>query len=172
MTRSFGGRAAASPRCFCALRPQAQPSRVHKFGATFPVHKGSDFLEVTAMSKSWALSSMLLLCLAACFTVSCGNSNRRLQSITINGVTNGASMTFTATGNYNRSPMTVTPLPVNWVVQDPLPDYTLTNQPFVVSCLLIVTSVTAMAPADPNAPTHGPISGTKMVVASAPISCQ
>jgi len=127
------------------------------------------------MMKSWAPFSLLLF-LAASLAVSCGgggNSNRQLQSITINGVGNCCETSLTATGIYNAAPITVTPLPTSWYVQDPTGGYQLTTQPFVINCDARPpgTTVTALAPADPNAPMSGSISGTTMVTATAPIVC-
>jgi len=129
------------------------------------------------MSKSWAPLSFFLLFLTAAMTVSCGSggsssgSNRQLQSIAIHEVSNGGDVSFTATGTYNAPPVTVTPLPASWYIQDPPARYLLTTQPFVVPCLSVAPGVTAVAPADPNAPTSGSFSSTKMIMATVPINC-
>jgi hypothetical protein len=116
--------------------------------------------------------SFLLLLLIACLALACGGgSNRRLQSIAISAVANGGQISFVATGTYNASPTTVTPLPVFWYVMDPPTGYTLTAQPFVVSCSLPGITVTATAPVNPSAPSTGPISSAALVVATAPFLC-
>jgi hypothetical protein len=107
-------------------------------------------------------------------TLSCGSSGsaRQLQSITINAVSNNGEISFSATGNYNLAPLTVTPLPASWYVIDPSGGYTLTTQPFTTGCNWPHgTMVTVMAAVDPNAPTTGSDSGTKLIVATAPILC-
>lgn len=129
------------------------------------------------MSKPWSPLFFFLLFLIAALTVSCGSgggssgSNRQLQSIAIHGVSNGAAVSFTATGTYNAAPVTATPLPASWYIQDPPDGYVLTTQPFVVSCLSVAPGVTAVAPADPNAPSSGSFSSTKLITATAPIVC-
>lgn len=106
-----------------------------------------------------------------CLTLSCGGSsnNRQLQSITVNAVANGGQVTFTATGTYNAPPITVTPLPTFWFIQDPIDQYQLSTQPFAVSCGF--PSITATAPVNPNAPSSGPFGSTPMVTAIAPDKC-
>jgi hypothetical protein len=115
-----------------------------------------------------------LLVLAAAITLACGGSNRQLQSITINGVTNGQQIQYTATGTFSASPTTVSPLPISWSFAPPPPQYTLTTQPFVFHCEVAgpyASPLIAMAPSDPNAPSSGSISTTKMISASAQILC-
>jgi hypothetical protein len=128
------------------------------------------------MNKFWAPSSLLLLCFAAALAVGCGSSNRQLQSITVNAVANGSQVQFVATGNFSASPTTVTPLPVSWFLAEMTQEYALTAQPFVVPCNTmgpaVLGPVTAMAPADPHAPSSGLIVGTKMVVGTTPVPCQ
>jgi len=129
------------------------------------------------MMRSWAPFSLFLLFLAAALAVSCGggssSSNRQLQSITINGLGNCCETILSATGTYNAPPTTVTPLPTSWYIQDPTGGYQLTTQPFVINCDSRPpgNTVTAVAPVDPNAPASGSISATKMVTATAPITC-
>jgi hypothetical protein len=125
------------------------------------------------MTRSCAPFCTLLLCLAASLATGCGGSgsNRQLQSITISGVFNGGEVSFTATGTYNAPPTTVIPLATSWYIQDPSGGYSLTTQPFVVSCGWNGLNVTAMAPVDPNAPSVGSVSSTKLIVANAPIIC-
>lgn len=105
-----------------------------------------------------ALSSMLLLS-------GCG-SNRQLQSITINPASTtaqGGQAQFIATGQFNMSPMTMTPANVSWFPSFPILDpvssgfgYTLTNQPFIAQCLQPgPMTVTAIAPMDANAKADG-----------------
>jgi len=126
------------------------------------------------MTQLRPLFFALLLLIVACLTLACGssnNSNRKLQSITINAVANSGQISFVATGSYNAPPMTVTPLPTFWYVMDPPTGYTLTTQPFVVSCSQPGITVTASAPVNPNAPATGPIQSTTMIVATAPLLC-
>ncbi|MGP0019311.1 MAG: hypothetical protein ACLPHP_12130 [Candidatus Sulfotelmatobacter sp.] len=106
-------------------------------------------------------------------TSSCGSgSNRQLQSISISVSNNVGQYSFVATGTYNTSPITVTPLPASWYSQDPTGGYQLTTQPFVAPCVVPHgTTVTAMAPVDPHAPSTGSISSTPMVQASAALNC-
>ena len=121
------------------------------------------------MNKLWAF---FLLLLVAFLTLSCGSGSRRqLQSITVTQLIetgNGNQHELVATGTFSAPPTTVTPLPVFWFVDLPPGQYTLSAQPFVIECPY-PGPITAIAPADPNAPTSGTISGTKM--ASASTSC-
>jgi len=116
---------------------------------------------------------LLSVLLASFPALSCGggsSSNRQLQSITIQAVSpNGGEVFFTATGTYNAPPITVTPLPTFWVIQDPPDGYQLTTQPFPVSCAF--HSVSYMAPVNPNAPSAGPIGSTPMITGSAQVLC-
>jgi hypothetical protein len=127
------------------------------------------------MMRPWASFSLFLLLLAASLALNCGggSSNRQLQSITINGVGNCCEVALTATGTYSAPPTTVNPLPTSWYIQDPTGGYQLTTQSFVINCDSRPpgNTVTAMAPVDPNAPSSGSISTTKMVTATAPIQC-
>ncbi len=65
-----------------------------------------------------------LLLVAASITLACSNNpQRQLQSISVSPSTADAQnfnneVQFTATGTYNRSPITVTPLPANWGAAD------------------------------------------------------
>lgn len=94
----------------------------------------------------------------------CGGSNRQLQSLSINppSVTaQGGQAQFTATGQFNNSPMTVTPAAVSWFqsnfTHDPPFGFSLTTQPFTAGCPGPGTSLTvvAFAPVDANGPTSG-----------------
>ena len=127
------------------------------------------------------LASPLIPVLAlACFFLSCGSS-RRLQSITISQTTSGTQITFVATGTFSAPPTTVTPLPVNWYVGAVGAQYTLTTQPFSAPNVCppvanpaanpAVGLLVAIAPADPNAPSSGSVSGTKMIQATGPGVC-
>jgi hypothetical protein len=120
------------------------------------------------------LASPLIPVLAfACCALSCGSS-RRLQSITISQTTSGTQSTFVATGTFSAPPTTVTPLPVSWYVGPVGAQYTLTTQPFstTTGCLNpAVALLAAIAPADPNAPSSGSVSGTKMIQATGPGVC-
>jgi hypothetical protein len=121
--------------------------------------------------------------LVAFLMLACGGgsmssaSGRQLRSITIAAVTDTGSVSFTATGNYSAPPMTVTPLPASWSIGSGTPisgSYQLTTQPFSFSCssLIAANGVTAVAPVDPNAPSSGSFTGTKLIMESAPISCE
>ncbi|HXR39173.1 MAG TPA: hypothetical protein VN776_08770 [Terracidiphilus sp.] len=101
----------------------------------------------------------------------CGNgANRQLQSISISpSSASGASASYTATGAFNPSPMTVTPLSVSWFIMGsgidpPGSAYSLANGNYRAQrCSQVQTETTldyvvlAVAPADPNAPSSGPI---------------
>jgi len=60
--------------------------------------------------------------IAASITLACSNNpQRQLQSISVSPSTADAQsnpVQFTATGTYNTSPITVTPLPANWGAAD------------------------------------------------------
>jgi len=64
--------------------------------------------------------SILFLGFAASMTLACGSSTRKIQSISVAPTSAEAQsypngkVPFVATGNYNVSPMTVTPLQANW----------------------------------------------------------
>jgi hypothetical protein len=59
---------------------------------------------------------------AAAITLACGSPSRRIQSLTVNPTSAdaqsypGGRVPFVATGYYNTSPATVTPLQANWSV--------------------------------------------------------
>jgi hypothetical protein len=120
----------------------------------------------------WVLTLLLPLTL---MTPGCGsgNSNRQLQSISIKAVRNGQQVQFLATGTFSAPPTAVSPLPVFWTFAPPDPQYTLTTQPFLLSCEQPESPgpIVAMAPANPDAPSSGSISTTRMVTTSGPISC-
>jgi hypothetical protein len=134
------------------------------------------------MNRFWAF---LVLLSAASLTLACGSSNnsmgsnRQLQSISIQSTVSGNQVLFTATGTFSAPPITVSPLPVGvWSIgffSPPPPNltYTLTTQPFVLGCDTIApgSTVDALAPSDPNAPTTGTLPFAEMVVGSAPIPC-
>lgn len=120
------------------------------------------------------LPFLVVLTSVACILLACGSgSNRQLQSITINPAVNGEQIQFTATGTFSAPPTTVTPLPVSWSYAPPPPQYNLTTVPFSFDCAHPESPgpIVAMAPADPNAPSSGSMSATKMVSASGPIPC-
>jgi hypothetical protein len=101
----------------------------------------------------------------ACIALSCGSS-RRLQSISVSQFTSGTQSTFVATGAFSAPPTAVTPLPVSWYVGAVGAQNTLTTQPFsaTTGCLEpAIIPLVAIAPADPNAPSSGSVSGTKMI---------
>jgi hypothetical protein len=106
-------------------------------------------------------------------TSSCGSgsTNRQLQSISIAVSPDIGQYSFIATGTYNAPPITVSPLAASWYTIDPSGAYTLTTQPFTACSLPHGTTVTAMAPANPNAPSTGSVSSTKMVQANAVLDC-
>ena len=116
--------------------------------------------------------TVMFLLLVTCLTVACG-SNRQLRSITINAAVNGEQIQFTATGTFSASPTSVTPLPVSWSYAPPPGQYNLTTVPFSFDCAHPESPgpIVAMAPQDPDAPSSGSISATKMVSASGPIPC-
>jgi hypothetical protein len=127
------------------------------------------------MHKFWALSFLLVV---ASVTLACG-SGRQLQSINISQTVNGEQIQFVATGIFSAPPTTVTPLPVDWMIlptrptlQPPQHPYTLTTQPFVVTCPTEEGSgfaAVAFAPPDPNAPASGSVS--KVITQSSAINC-
>ncbi len=99
-------------------------------------------------------------------TAGCGSSSsRQLQSVAINNAGNTAQLQLTATGTFNQSPATVTPLPVDWFIMPPglapLPappeDYVLSSQPYATACATGFTAI-ALAPTNPKAPSTGPLS--------------
>jgi hypothetical protein len=102
-----------------------------------------------------AQSAVVLLAVA----LSCGGSNRQLQSITAtaSGMT---QFQFTATGVFSTSPASVSPLPVFWwagpALLNPPFVYTLSSQPYNIACQT-GDSVIAIAPISPNAPVSGSI---------------
>jgi len=122
---------------------------------------------------------LILFLLVTLLTLACGNSNRRLQSITIRAATNGAQIQFTATGTFSAPPTTVAPLPVDWsagLLAPPPPgnlDYTLSTQPYVFNCAGSGTEVqvTAIAPEDPGAPISGSLPFVKLVMADSARAC-
>jgi hypothetical protein len=111
------------------------------------------------------LSILALFLLSGCG----GNSiSRQLQSLSVSptsATAQGGQAQFTATGQFNMPPMTVTPATVAWFpsfpVIDPLPSgfgYSLTSQPFTAQCLQPgPMTVTAIAPMDTNASANGVI---------------
>lgn len=113
------------------------------------------------------LSAVLLL--SAGTLSGCGGGPRRqLQSITVSPQSavaqNGQSPQFTATGQFNTAPTSVTPLAVSFVVRGPGfdlagPGYSLSTQPASFPCIIPGTTVLviAIAPVDPNAPPSGPM---------------
>jgi hypothetical protein len=125
------------------------------------------------MNRLWAL---ILLVPVASLTLGCGSgtdSNRQLQSITINSVVSGQQIQFVATGTFSAPPTTVSPLPVNWSYAPPPGQYTLTTQPFSFNCAQPESPgpIVAMAPVNPNAPSSGSAFQTSMIHTSGPIPC-
>jgi hypothetical protein len=128
--------------------------------------------------EKFRCSSLLLL--IAFLSLSCGGGHgRELQSITISQTVVGTRIQFVATGTFSATPMTVTPLPVDWSTGLPAPPppqytYTLSTQPYVFDCggtgSGTLAQVSAFAPSNPNAPMSGT---TKTVVTgSASFTCQ
>ena len=74
------------------------------------------------MSCHRSIISTFLLGLAASIALACGGTSRKIQTVTVSPATADASnfpggkVQFTATGSYNQSPLTVTPLQANWGV--------------------------------------------------------
>jgi hypothetical protein len=122
------------------------------------------------MNRFWAL---ILLLPVTSLTLACGSSsssNRQLQSITINAAISGEQTLFYATGTFSAAPVTVSPLPVSWSYAPPPGEYTLTTQPFTVECP-VPSPIIAWAPADPNAPSSGSMSTTRMISQSVASPC-
>jgi hypothetical protein len=102
------------------------------------------------------------LALSAIFALtSCGGSNRVLESITVDSVTNVNGTTYTATGHYSASPITVNNIQVGWfqtgpVIDPPGPnwDFTMSTAPFKGLCAGGPAQfyVVAYAPTNPSAP--------------------
>lgn len=128
------------------------------------------------MKKLWCSFLLPIVLL----TLSCGSSNsRQLQSISIAQTVVGTQIHFVATGAFSNSPMTVSPLAVDWsngLLAPPPPQYTytLTTQPYVFDCSNVsaggVAQVSAYAPVDGNAPMSG--TTTRVVTASSTVTCQ
>ena len=98
-----------------------------------------------------------LVVMATWFTLSCGNSQRHLQSISIAKSVTGPQIQFVATGTFSAPPTAVTPLPVDWMLGIPAPPprqwtYTLTGLPYAYDCQnanpINPKAVTAVAPID------------------------
>jgi hypothetical protein len=129
--------------------------------------------------------SLLAACLlfAGFWSLACGASKtffggslsgRQLQSISIQETESGGEIQLTATGTFSSPPTTVSPLPVFWSFAPPPGQYTLSTQPFLLQCTTTGTyprPIIAWAPANPNAPSSGSMSGTQMVNASTSINC-
>jgi hypothetical protein len=117
---------------------------------------------------------LMIVLLAVSCALSCGSGGRQLRSIAISRTTIGNHIQFVATGTFSAAPTTVTPLSTFWTVDLPPQQYALTTQPFVIQCTgpgPVPGPITAWAPADPNAPSSGSLSGTKMITASMGASC-
>lgn len=157
---------------FCARRDHTVAE------GNFSVVGGSKNKKEVVMKIARLAFPLIAVLALACFALSCG-SGRRLQSISISQTTNGAQITFVATGTFSAPPTTVTPLPVNWGIGPFAPppprdlDYALTTQPYVFNCTGSgpYLPVTAFAPSDPNAPTTGSWPWAKMVTGLAAIPC-
>jgi hypothetical protein len=91
----------------------------------------------------------------------CGSSNRQLQSLTVSPASTtaqGGQAQFTATGQFNSMPTSVSPASVSWWQSPPIIDppssmfgLGLTTQPFTAQCsgfTGMTITITALAPAD------------------------
>lgn len=111
---------------------------------------------------------LVVLCAFAVEALSgCGGhsiSNRQLQSLSVSPASTtaqGGQAQFTATGQFNTMPMSVSPASVAWFQIPPAFDppgsmigLTLTSQPFTAQCFGFAhgtLNVTAVAPEDGNA---------------------
>ena len=125
------------------------------------------------------LLAPLLLAFVIAPSLTCGSSARHLQSIAISKMANGTEIEFAAMGTFSSSPTRVNPLAVNWSMGliGPPPmqySYTLTMQPFMVSCTDFEAGpvvVTAVAPSDPNAPSSGTLPMSDMVASASSATC-
>jgi hypothetical protein len=127
------------------------------------------------------MSLALTLSLAAVVMLSCGgSSNRVLQSISVSPQAANGQVQYVATGVFSSPPVNVTPLPVNWCLQNPQSASSgvcspgisseITSQGFA-SCgaLTISMTVIAMAPADPKLPLNS--QGVPIVSGTATLGC-
>lgn len=118
-----------------------------------------------------ALLASLLL-----FALGCGSSNPRLlQSITLVSNPSGDQVQFVATGHYNQTPVTASPLPVLWAVYptgaQAGPSIT---QDGLAQCAAGVPGtfwVLVWAPSDPAVPISQIQQAKKAVVAQATMTC-
>src|SRR3974390_180118 len=97
------------------------------------------------------------------FVISAGGANRQMQSISISpSIGTGVNVTYTATGTFNRAPVTVHPVSVSWYVlpdvDPPAARYSLSGGTFVATrCpqnnpqFAATFTVVALAPANPDA---------------------
>jgi hypothetical protein len=95
-----------------------------------------------------------------------GGPPRVLESISVTpaqATAQNGQASYTATGHFNTSPMTVPNLPASWLVVGPAldppgPGYILIPTPFTAGCSANSPyTVVAYAPANPNAPSSGPM---------------
>lgn len=96
-----------------------------------------------------------------------GGPSRQLQSLTVSPASTtaqGGQAQFSATGQFNMSPTTVTPASVAWFPGFPVIDpvspngfgFALTSQPFTAQCLISgPMTVTAIAPMNKDVGTNG-----------------
>ncbi len=120
------------------------------------------------MSKEIApfLAFPLLLAIASCG----GSANRQLASISISPATGSGAASYTATGTFTASPVTVTPLPVSWFIMGPGidppgPGYNISSGKYAPTrCIQVqgiqpaTYTVIGLAPANPAAPGTGSMS--------------
>jgi hypothetical protein len=110
--------------------------------------------------KGFCKLSFVLFILAIIAIPGCGGSDRQLQSLTVSPASTTAQAgqaQFTASGQFNATPMSESPASVSWWQSPPAIDppgsnfgLTLTNQPFTAQCFgfsgpITVTAIAPMA---------------------------
>ncbi|MBZ5720115.1 MAG: hypothetical protein LAO03_07015 [Acidobacteriia bacterium] len=127
------------------------------------------------LGPTFAVTVLLLV------AAGCGSGSRQLQSISVSPATADAQdfangqVQFVASGRYNQAPITMSPLPVLWVIHLPggASGATIT-QGGVAQCGQGVSStfsVLAYAPADPNIPIAQLAMAKKAVIGTAVLIC-
>jgi hypothetical protein len=106
------------------------------------------------------LCNLLLVVFLLTLVFSGCGSNRQLQSLTVSpasATAQGGQAQFTAIGQFNSMPMSVSPASVSWWQSPPIIDppsnmfgLGLTNQPFTANCFGFTgpITITAIAPTD------------------------
>ncbi len=129
------------------------------------------------------VSLALGLLLACLFVLSCGggSSNRVLESISVSPQAGNGLVQYIATGTFSAPPVKVTPLPVNWCVQNPksaspalcappsTPPVITSQGSATCGTLTFSVSVFAEAPADPRLPLNA--QGVPGVIGTATLGC-